>query len=174
MSDSCSERLADCRLRHRDRCRPRVEAANRCSLELSGLPTGFAADHFTFAQNVKGTGKRSLNLLSGTYRLVKKFPAVQEWRAAEVASEIYTQSEYTVLILSIDQPNRHAHVPCAMFVHAHVQCVRSAPSVNTRSHASSALTPSGRPRPVAACAAIAAPSAPPCALRRSASRPARI
>ena len=61
---------------------------------------------FTFAQNVKGTGKRSLNFLSGTYRLIKKFKGVQEWRAAEVASEIYTQSEYTMLNLSICASNR--------------------------------------------------------------------
>ena len=66
---------------------------------LPKLPTGFTADDFTFAQNVKGTGERSLNFLSGTYRLIKKFPAIQEWRVAEVASEIHTQSEYTVLIL---------------------------------------------------------------------------
>ena len=39
LPDSCSERLAACRLPHRDRWRPRVEASNRCSLELSGLPT---------------------------------------------------------------------------------------------------------------------------------------
>ena len=73
---------------------------------LPKLPTGFAADDFTFAQNVKGTGKRSLNFLSGTYRLIKKFKGVQEWRAAEVASEIHTQSEYTILNLSTCTSNR--------------------------------------------------------------------
>ena len=75
---------------------------------LPKLPTGFAADDFTLAQNVKRTGKRSLNFLSGTYRLIKKFPAIQEWRVAEVASEIHTQSEYTVLILSIGGSNRNS------------------------------------------------------------------
>ena len=83
---------------------------------LPKLPTGFAADDFTFAQNVKGTGKRSLNFLSGTYRLIKKFPAIQEWRVAEVASEIHTQSEYTrdgygVSCFSVSLDSQRSHTP---------------------------------------------------------------
>ena len=106
MPAACSERRAACRLPHRDRWRPRVNPASLHLGALPKLPTGFAADDFTFAQNVKEIGKRSLNFLSETYRLVKKFQAIQEWRAAEVAFEIHTQSEYTVLILSIGGSNR--------------------------------------------------------------------
>ena len=59
-------------------------------------------------QLVKQYFADTLNFFSETSRLVKKFPAIQEWRAAEVASEIYIQSEYTILNLMLCQPNRRA------------------------------------------------------------------